>query len=414
MNIFKKKKTPKQVAESLRDTLSSISVISQGANDNSVSKNSLSSTLSDMDKENLKEVSKRLVDVRFMICGDTDNTPKKEDGVALAKLLIFDNSPLILMKNLSLFSHEAKNDAVHVLSYMIQSDLGGFVNKYLRQGNRSTQVMRLLVQLFADPSIALHCGSLLRDCLLYDFLAVTFLEPTCWIYDRFFDKYLVSDSFDLSSDAFATFRLSLMKHMNIVPPFLTEHYQHFFERFNKLLVSDQYVTQRQSLKLLGEILLDRKNHKVMIIYIGNKDNLKIIMNLMRVKSPAIQMEAFHVFKVFVANPKKSDEVARILSLNRDKLINYLLTLSGELEDDQFIEERNLLVTTLNKMEVPEKVAAKTPAKVNTTSTNVDKTAENIEKMKINEKGINSISASTDNEASAVNVPAPVPPTNSSD
>jgi len=259
--------------------------------------------------------------------------------------------PLTLIANLGVLPFEARNDAVHILSYMIQGDLGQFASRYLRQ--RSMQVVRLLVNLFSDPGIALHCGFLLRDCLRYEFLAEEFLETSCWAFDRFFDQHLAADSFDISSDAFATFRDALTTHKAKVLTFLTENYSHFFSKYNALLVSDQYVTQRQSLKLLGELLLDRQNYNVMIKYIGDKENLKIIMNLMRVKSPAIQMEAFHVFKVFVANPRKTEPVAQILSRNRDKIIAYLSNLTGG-EDGQFVEERNLLIETLSKMKPKEK------------------------------------------------------------
>ena len=57
------------------------------------------------------------------------------------------------------------------------------------------------------------------------------------------------------------------------------------------------MTKRQSLKLLGEILLDRANFAVMTRYIANDANLKMMMNLLRDKSKNIQFEAFHVFKV---------------------------------------------------------------------------------------------------------------------
>ena len=57
------------------------------------------------------------------------------------------------------------------------------------------------------------------------------------------------------------------------------------------------MTKRQSLKLLGEILLDRANFNVMTKYIANEANLKMMMNLLRNKSKNIQFEAFHVFKV---------------------------------------------------------------------------------------------------------------------
>lgn len=57
------------------------------------------------------------------------------------------------------------------------------------------------------------------------------------------------------------------------------------------------MTKRQSIKLLGEILLDRANYSVMTRYISNEANLKMMMNLLRDKSRNIQFEAFHVFKV---------------------------------------------------------------------------------------------------------------------
>ena len=67
-------------------------------------------------------------------------------------------------------------------------------------------------------------------------------------------------------------------------------------------MSSNYVTKRQSLKLLGEILLDRANFNVMTRYIANEGNLKMMMNLLRDKSKNIQFEAFHVFKVGPIDP----------------------------------------------------------------------------------------------------------------
>lgn len=71
----------------------------------------------------------------------------------------------------------------------------------------------------------------------------------------------------------------------------------FFLSFTTLILSTNYVTKRQSLKLLGEILLDRANFAVMTRYIASETNLKMMMNLLRDKSKNIQFEAFHVFKV---------------------------------------------------------------------------------------------------------------------
>jgi hypothetical protein len=67
--------------------------------------------------------------------------------------------------------------------------------------------------------------------------------------------------------------------------------------YSTLILSTNYVTKRQSLKLLGEILLDRANYNIMTKYIGSEANLKMMMNFLRDRSRNIQFEAFHVFKV---------------------------------------------------------------------------------------------------------------------
>lgn len=71
----------------------------------------------------------------------------------------------------------------------------------------------------------------------------------------------------------------------------------FFNMYNTLIMSNNYVTKRQSLKLLGEILLDRANYSIMTRYIASEANLKLMMNFLRDRSRNIQFEAFHVFKV---------------------------------------------------------------------------------------------------------------------
>lgn len=83
----------------------------------------------------------------------------------------------------------------------------------------------------------------------------------------------------------------------MVAEYLEKNYDRFFTAYTTLVLSSNYVTKRQSLKLLGEILLDRTNFNVMTRYISNEANLKMMMNLLRDKSKNIQFEAFHVFKV---------------------------------------------------------------------------------------------------------------------
>ncbi len=141
----------------------------------------------------------------------------------------------------------------------------------------------------------------------------------------------------------------------------------FFERYNNIFIkSSSYVTKRQSIKLLGEILLDRANYNVMTAYVDRGDHLKLCMNLLRDDRKMVQYEGFHVFKVsyvyhfaihhanniqvFVANPHKSDAVKRILTQNRDQLLRFLPGfLADRTEDEQFTDEKSFLIRQIETL-----------------------------------------------------------------
>lgn len=137
-----------------------------------------------------------------------------------------------------------------------------------------------------------------------------------------------------------------------------------------LIGSSSYVTKRQSIKLLGEILLDRANYKVMTAYVDRGEHLKLCMNLLRDDRKMVQYEGFHVFKVcaqpssietystspqvFVANPHKSEAVKKILTQNRDRLLKFLPAfLEDRTEDDQFLDEKSFLIRQIELLPAPE-------------------------------------------------------------
>ena len=64
-------------------------------------------------------------------------------------------------------------------------------------------------------------------------------------------------------------------------------------------------------------------------YISVTDNLKLMMNLLRDPSKNIQFEAFHCFKIFVANPKKEKMILEILEKNKEKLVVFLSSFHND-------------------------------------------------------------------------------------
>ncbi|KAK4130295.1 Mo25-like protein [Trichocladium antarcticum] len=170
------------------------------------------------------------------------------------------------------------------------------------------------------------------------------------VFWNFFD-WIDKSSFEVSADAFTTFRELLTKHKDLVPRYLAVNFELFFDKYNTVLVqSNSYVTKRQSIKLLGEILLDRSNYNIMTAYVDRGEHLKICMNLLRDDRKMVQYEGFHVFKVFVANPHKSVPVQKILIMNREKLLHFLSHfLEDRTDDEQFIDEREFLIKQIRNM-----------------------------------------------------------------
>ena len=189
---------------------------------------------------------------------------------------------------------------------------------------------------------------MLRECVKFEALA-KILMYSKQFYD-FFD-YIEFAMFDIASIAFSTFKDLLTLHKKLTANFLGQLFDEFFEKFNKLLSSQNYVTKTQSLKLLSELIVDRHNFdNVMKKYFQNPKNLKIFMNLLRENSENVQFEAFHVFKLFVANPERAKGVNDILLRNRDKLVNFLTNfLEERTEDEQLQKEKAFLIKEIKNL-----------------------------------------------------------------
>jgi len=209
------------------------------------------------------------------------------------------------------------------------------------------EVLKVLCSLYESQSDGLNSGPMLRECLNHQQLAKIFLESSSLL-DLF--GYSDSPTFDLASDAFATLRMSLTVHKLLVSQFLTDNYTKFFTRYENMFHSDNYVTRRQYLNLLSDLLMERSNFYVMRDYISNPLNLKNMMVLLKDKSPTIQFEAFHVFKIFVANPRKPQSILDILNRNKPKLIKLLENfIPDRSSDEQFVQEKEYLLKQIRAL-----------------------------------------------------------------
>ena len=303
-----------------------------------------------------KECAKYIGHMRTMIAAAVPPPPTDTDGPAAAPVVdaaaeshvvvLADemcNTGLLalVIKNLGKFDFEAKKDVVYVVTHLVRRRSGAVYPTVDFLARRGAAMLGDLVRGYEVPELGATVGAILRECAEHEPLARAVLtSPEFWNFFRYVESY----QFDVASDAFATFRALLTVHKELVSSFLVANYDQFFEHYNRLLQSSNFVTKRQSLKLLGELLLDRANFDVMTRYISSAPRLKQIMMLLRDKSRPIQYEAFHVFKVFVANPNKVKPVHDILAANKNTLILFLQNFQNDREEDeQFKDEKAFLI-----------------------------------------------------------------------
>lgn len=199
-----------------------------------------------------------------------------------------------------------------------------------------------------SPEISLNTGLMLREAIKHESIAKSIL------YDSWFWKYFVyvnTDSFETSTDAFATLTDLLTLHKNLVGSFFSNDQivSKFSSEINYLITNGNYVTKRESTKLLAELIMKKLNYNLMTKYVNNVENLKIIMLLLGDRSKNIQLEGFNVFKVFVANPKKEKSVVDILVKNKNKLLQFLENFNKERNDDLFVAEKDFIIQQIQSL-----------------------------------------------------------------
>jgi len=265
--------------------------------------------------------------------------------------LLAADMPARLVTCLDVLEFETRKDAMRlffaVLKLGTQVGADGQVIEYVRTHSRISQ---LLLEGSGRPQVFTYFAQMLRYCMRYPQLVAYFHGEGA---TTRLIELARHESFDVSSEAFSSLRELLLAHKTVSAAYLQANFQEFFEHFNTLLQVQDYVTQRQALRLLGEVLLDRSFMQVMVAYVGNEQFLQIHMNLLRDESKAIQLEAFHVFKIFVANPSKPQRVQHILHRNKERLVKLLEALGAKRESDKpLVQDLKTVIGIVQALEPP--------------------------------------------------------------
>eukprot|EP01128_Nolandella_sp_AFSM9_P002517 TRINITY_DN12882_c0_g1_i1.p1 TRINITY_DN12882_c0_g1~~TRINITY_DN12882_c0_g1_i1.p1 ORF type:complete len:332 (-),score=93.61 TRINITY_DN12882_c0_g1_i1:132-1127(-) len=294
----------------------------------------------------VEELSRFIASIKTVLYGDGEREPNQEHAAALAEEAYNVDFIELLVTHMGNVEFEAKKDSCSIFNNLLRRQTGTDRFPTVEHIAKNPSILSAMIDGYKNPDFALTTGAMVREAIKHESLARILLRE-----DNFYPLFDFVDmpNFDIASDSFSTFKDLLTNHKAIVAEFLEANYDRFFENYKKLLSSQNYVTKRQSLKLLGELLLDRANFNVMTKFIALSSNLKQMMMLLRDKSRSIQFEAFHVFKVFVANPNKPQAILDILVKNKSKLMSYLGEFHNDKDDEQFTDEKAYLLRQIESL-----------------------------------------------------------------
>ncbi|CAI0560003.1 unnamed protein product [Linum tenue] len=326
-------KTPQEVVRAIKDSLNALDT----------------KTVVDVKalEKASEEVEKNFVTLKYMLQGDGEVEPNMEQVSQLVIEICKEDVLTLMVHELLNLGWAARKDLVHCWSILLKHKVES-THCCVEYIENHLELLDFLVVSYDSKDIALNCGQMLRECIKFPTLAKYILDSACF---ELFFKFVELPNFDVASDAFSTFKDLLSKHDTIVAEYLTAHYSEFFDLYDKLLTSPNYVTRRQSVKLLSEFLFEPPNSSIMKRFILEVHYLKVMMTLLKDSSKTIQIYAFHIFKVFVANPNKPQEVKMILARNHEKLVELLIDLSvgkGS-EDEQFEEEKEMIIKEIVRL-----------------------------------------------------------------
>eukprot|EP00466_Bigelowiella_natans_P005421 jgi/Bigna1/88693/estExt_fgenesh1_pg.C_360114 len=264
--------------------------------------------------------------------------------------LIKENLLKSILYHLPEFSPKARQDIKHIWLISLKSEvLRKEMDDYIRA---NPEILILLVRGYTkDDSMVQTYGDILRFSIKHEAMFYMILfSPLSW---QFFN-FVTAEEYAKSADAFKTFKIMLTRnngyHRKHVAGFLKKNFTKFFGKFRELLTDDRYHVKRQALRLLSDVLQAKANFSIMVKYISQPSNLELMIKHLCQndnQKKGIKSEAFHVFKFFVANPRKPECIVEVLAKNKTKLISTLEEM--EKDGSDYGQELPLLIKRLKQL-----------------------------------------------------------------
>ncbi|TVU18706.1 hypothetical protein EJB05_34817, partial [Eragrostis curvula] len=318
-----KAKSPMEVVRHTRDLLRYVAENREACSSNRDAKR----------EQKLADLRKSIREMKCILYGNGEAEPIAEACTLLTKEFFRENTNTLrlLIMCLPYLDLETQKDVTQVVANLQRQKVDSRIvaSDYV-EANKD--LLDILMSGYGSMEIAIHYSTILRDCIRHQVSARYVLESEHM--RKFFD-YIQLPDFNTASDAFRTFKELLTRHKSSAAEFFSRNYDWFFPEFNcKLLSSSNYIIRRQATQLLADILLDRSNTTVMVCYVSSKENLIVLMNLLR---------------LFAANQNKPPEIVGILSANKNKILRFLADFTLDKDDQQFEVDKAKVIAEISRL-----------------------------------------------------------------
>ncbi|ONM59138.1 putative MO25-like protein [Zea mays] len=116
------------------------------------------------------------------------------------------------------------------------------------------------------------------------------------------------------------------------------------QQVSSKIVASEYLESNKD--LLDILILGYENMDIALHYGAM---LRECIRHQSIASKNIQIEAFHVFKLFAANKNKPPEVVNILVTNRSKLLRFFAGFKIDKEDEQFEADKEQVIKEISAL-----------------------------------------------------------------
>lgn len=284
------------------------------------------------------ECARYLKNMKVILHGDDEVEPQPDQITQLAQEIYSTYCLYYLVVNLRKLDFDSRKDVVILFLTLLRRTMANKSPTVDYLVHSKPEIITMLIKGPENLEIGLICGQILRDCIKFEVInRFVLYSPSFY---NFF-KYVQIPTFEIATDAMMTLHELLTTHRKLVSEFLGNNYDVFITAINKLITSKNYVTKRQSVKLLNELVSQRSNQQFLSKFFDDANNLKLTMLLLSDKLKNLQLEGFHTLKFFVANPKRSQKVTDILIKNKANFIEFFKTFDiASFHDSNIIEERD--------------------------------------------------------------------------